>query len=77
MLSIWLNLQINQLRLKSSLNYKAPKGAFFSSQFLKSVEIVYLVLMWPILLKVDLIATKNCIKVEIFSIKSSKYLIFN
>ena len=35
---------------------------------LKSVEIVYLVLMWLILLKVDLIATKNCIKVEIFSV---------
>nr|DAV03027.1 MAG TPA: hypothetical protein [Caudoviricetes sp.]DAX78764.1 MAG TPA: hypothetical protein [Caudoviricetes sp.] len=29
---------------------------------------MYLVLMWSILLKVDLIATKNCIKVEIFSI---------
>ena len=32
--------------------------------------------MWLILPKVDLIATKNCIKVEVFSIKSSIYLIF-
>nr|DAF48117.1 MAG TPA: hypothetical protein [Myoviridae sp. ctVKV3]DAJ71154.1 MAG TPA: hypothetical protein [Caudoviricetes sp.]DAR50168.1 MAG TPA: hypothetical protein [Caudoviricetes sp.] len=29
---------------------------------------MYLVLIWLILPKVDLIATKNCIKVEVFSI---------
>lgn len=43
----------------------------FVIKFLKSIEIfvyVYLVFMLFILLKVDLIATKNCIKVDIFSI---------
>lgn len=47
--------------------------------FLKSIEIfvyVHLVLMLLILLKVDIYATKICVKVGLFSIKSSIYLIF-
>lgn len=50
-------------------------GAFFSSQFLKNVSKCF-ALLWLILLKVDIYATKICIKVGLFSIKSSIYLIF-